>query len=145
MAPLGAKSASPYLDLRGAKLRGRAKMVFSVAISEIRWAESVPSETVLALVIQNGPTWAKSALKKLGPIWLLGPIRLFPFYSAPSWLQAARIRIQPSRITVVNYLKFPTRGGSVIFVPKGGGGPSVFYQPRFQMLRPPSHTFLSVP
>ena len=47
MAPLGAKSASPYLDLRGAKLRGRAKMVFSVAISEIRWAESVPSETVL--------------------------------------------------------------------------------------------------
>ena len=81
MAPLGAKSASPYLDLRGAELRGRAKMVFSVAISEIRWAESVPSETVLALVIQNGPTWAKSALKKLGPIWLLGPIRLFPFYS----------------------------------------------------------------
>ena len=48
MAPLGAKSASPYLDLRGVKLRGRAKMVFSVAISEIRWAESVPSETVLA-------------------------------------------------------------------------------------------------
>ena len=81
MAPLGAKSASPYLDLRGAELRRRAKMVFSVAISEIRWAESVPSETVLALVIQNGPTWAKSALKKLGPIWLLGPIRLFPFYS----------------------------------------------------------------
>ena len=81
MAPLGAKSASPYLDLRGAELRGRAKMVFSVAISEIRWAESVPSETVLALVIQNGPTSAKSALKKLGPIWLLGPIRFFPFYS----------------------------------------------------------------
>ena len=81
MAPIGAKSASPYLDLRGAELRRRAKMVFSVAISEIRWAESVPSETVLALVIQNGPTWAKSALKKLGPIWLLGPIRLFPFYS----------------------------------------------------------------
>ena len=81
MAPIGAKSASPYLDLRGAELRRRAKMVFSVAISEIRWAESVPSETVLALVIQNGPIWAKSALKKLGPIWLLGPIRLFPFYS----------------------------------------------------------------
>ena len=78
MAPLEAKSASPYLDLRGAKLRGRAKMVFSVAISEIRWAESVPSETVLALVIQNGPTWAKSALKKLGPI------RLFPFHSVCS-------------------------------------------------------------
>ena len=28
------------------------------------------------------------------------------------------------------------RGGSVIFVPKGGGGPCVFYQPHFQMLRP---------
>ena len=28
------------------------------------------------------------------------------------------------------------RGGSVIFVPKGGGGPFVFYQPHFQMLRP---------
>ena len=27
------------------------------------------------------------------------------------------------------------RGGSVIFVPKGGGGPCVFYQPHFQMLR----------
>ena len=86
MAPLGAKSASPYLDLRGAKLRGRAKMVFSVAISEIRWAESVPSETVLALVIQNGPTGAKSALKKLGPIWLLGPIQLFPFYSVSKFI-----------------------------------------------------------
>ena len=28
------------------------------------------------------------------------------------------------------------RGGSVTFVPKGGGGPCVFYQPHFQMLRP---------
>ena len=28
------------------------------------------------------------------------------------------------------------RGGSVIFVPKGGGGPCVFYQTRFQILRP---------
>ena len=28
------------------------------------------------------------------------------------------------------------RGGSVIFVPKGGGGPCVFHQPHFQMLRP---------
>ena len=28
------------------------------------------------------------------------------------------------------------RGGSVIFVPKGGGGPCGFYQPYFQMLRP---------
>ena len=38
------------------------------------------------------------------------------------------------------------RGGSVIFVPKGGGGPCVFYQPYFQMLRPtppppPNYTF----
>lgn len=28
------------------------------------------------------------------------------------------------------------RGGSVIFVPKGGVGPCVFYQPHFKMLRP---------
>ena len=96
MAPIGAKSASPYLDLRGAELRGRAKMVFSVAISEIRWAESVPSETVLALVIQNGPTGAKSALKKLGPIWLLGPIQLFPFYSAGGLYPEKRPVIEPT-------------------------------------------------
>lgn len=31
-------------------------MAFSVANSEIRWAESVPSQTDLALLIQNGPT-----------------------------------------------------------------------------------------
>ena len=30
-------------------------------------------------------------------------------------------------------------GGSVIFVPKGGGGPCGFYQPYFQMLRPTPH------
>ena len=33
-------------------------------------------------------------------------------------------------------------GGSVIFVPKEGGGPCFFYQPHFQMLQ---HTFLPVP
>ena len=33
------------------------------------------------------------------------------------------------------------RGGSVIFVPKGGGGPCVFYQPHSEMLRPPSILF----
>ena len=32
------------------------------------------------------------------------------------------------------------RGGSVIFVPQGGGGLCVFYQPHFQML-PPPYTF----
>ena len=31
-------------------------------------------------------------------------------------------------------------GGSVIFVPKGGGGPCVFYQPHIQMLRPTPYT-----
>ena len=42
------------------------------------------------------------------------------------------------------------RGGSVIFVPKGGGGPYVFCQPHFQMLRPtpppppPQYFFTSV-
>ena len=28
------------------------------------------------------------------------------------------------------------RGGSVIFVPKGGGGACIFYQPDFQIIRP---------
>ena len=38
------------------------------------------------------------------------------------------------------------RGGSIICVPKGGGGPCVFYQPHFQMLRPtPLYTFWPVP
>ena len=38
------------------------------------------------------------------------------------------------------------RGGSVIFVPTGGGGPCVFYQPHFQMLRPtPLPYFLTSP
>ena len=38
------------------------------------------------------------------------------------------------------------RGGSVIFVPKGGGGSCVFYQPHFQMLPPPlPYTFWPVP
>ena len=37
-------------------------------------------------------------------------------------------------------------GGSVIFVPKGGGGPCGFYQPYFQMLRPtPLPYFLTSP
>ena len=36
------------------------------------------------------------------------------------------------------------RGGSVIFVLKGGGRPCVFYQPHFQMLRaPPPQYFLT--
>ena len=30
---------------------------------------------------------------------------------------------------------FKLGGGSVIFVPKGGGGSCVFYQPRFQMFQ----------
>ena len=39
-------------------------------------------------------------------------------------------------------------GGSVIFVPKGGGGPCGFYQPYFEMPRPPPpppYTFWPVP
>ena len=64
-----------------AKLRGSAKVAFSVADSEIRWAELVPSRTVLTLSVQNGPACSKSALEKLGPIWPLGSIWLFSFYS----------------------------------------------------------------
>ena len=62
-------------------MRGSAKVAFSVADSEIRWAELVPSRTVLTLSVQNGPACSKSALEKLGPIWPLGSIWLFSFYS----------------------------------------------------------------
>ena len=71
------------LAIRRAKLRGSAKVAFSVADSEIRWAELVPSRTVLTLSVQNGPACSKSALDKLGPIWPLGSIWLFSFYSVP--------------------------------------------------------------
>ena len=63
-----------YLAIGKAKLRGSAKVAFSVANSEIRWAELVPSRTVLTLSVQNGPACSKSALEKLGPIWPLGSI-----------------------------------------------------------------------
>ena len=69
------------LAIGRAKLRGSAKVAFSVADSEIRWAELVPSRTVLTLSVQNGPACSKSALEKLGPIWPLGSIWLFSFYS----------------------------------------------------------------
>ena len=62
-------------------MRGSAKVAFSVADSEIRWAELEPSRTVLTLSVQNGPACFKSALRKLGPIWPLGSIWLFSFYS----------------------------------------------------------------
>lgn len=41
----------------------------------------VPAPPVLAQIVQNEPWWAKLALEKLGPIWLLGSIWLFSFYS----------------------------------------------------------------
>ena len=69
------------LAIGRAKLRGSAKVAFSVADSEIRWAELVLSRTVLTLSVQNGPACSKSALEKLGPIWPLGSIWLFSFYS----------------------------------------------------------------
>ena len=69
------------LAIGRAKLRGSAKVAFSVANSEIRWAELVPSRTVLTLSVQNGPACSKSALEKLGPIWSLGSIWLFSFYN----------------------------------------------------------------
>ena len=43
----------------------------------------VLSRTVLTLSVQNGPAWSKLALEKLGPIWPLGSIWLFSFYSEP--------------------------------------------------------------
>ena len=70
-----------YLAIGRAKLKGSAKVAFSVANSEIRWAELVPSRTVLTLSVQNGPACSKSALEKVGPNWPLGSIWLFSFYS----------------------------------------------------------------
>ena len=92
-APFDGKRRSLGVDLVGAKselaigrakLSGSAKVAFSVADSEIRWAELVPSRTVLTLSVQNGPACSKSALEKLGPIWPLGSIWLFSFYSVVS-------------------------------------------------------------
>ena len=77
-----------YLALGGAKLRKSSKVEFIGANSDFGGANSdfggvemVPVPPVLAQIVQNEPRWAKLALKKLGPIWLLGSIWLFSFYS----------------------------------------------------------------
>ena len=79
-----------YLALGGAKLRKSSKVEFIGANSDFGGANSdfggvemVPVPPVLAQIVQNEPRWAELALKKLGPIWLLGSIWLFSFYSAP--------------------------------------------------------------
>ena len=79
---VGAKSEFLFGHQKGQIRPGSAKVAFSVANSEIRWAELVPSRTVLTLSVQNDPACSKSALEKLGPIWPLGSIWLFSFYSA---------------------------------------------------------------
>ena len=73
-----------YLALGGAKLRKSSKVEFIGANSDFGGANSdfggvemVPVPPVLAQIVQNEPRWAKLALKKLGPIWLLGSIWLF--------------------------------------------------------------------
>lgn len=78
-----------YLALGGAKLRKSSKVEFIGANSDFGGANSdfggvemVPVPPVLAQIVQNEPRWAELALKKLGPIWLLGSIWLFSFYSA---------------------------------------------------------------
>lgn len=77
-----------YLALGGAKLRKSSKVEFIGANSDFGGANSdfggvemVPVPPVLAQIVQNEPRWAELALKKLGPIWLLGSIWLFSFYS----------------------------------------------------------------
>ena len=77
-----------YLALGGAKLRKSSKVEFIGANSDFGGANSdfggvemVPVPPVLAQIVQNEPRWAKLALMKLGPIWLLGSIWLFSFYS----------------------------------------------------------------
>ena len=73
-----------YLALGGAKLRKSSKVEFMGANSDFGGVEMVPVPPVLAQIVQNEPRWAKLALKKLGPIWLLGSIWLFSIYSAQS-------------------------------------------------------------
>ena len=77
---VGAKSEFLFGHRKGQIRPGSAKVAFSVANSEIRWAELAPSRTVLTLSVQNDPACSKSALEKLGPIWPLGSIWLFSFY-----------------------------------------------------------------
>ena len=94
-----------YLAIGRAKSRGSAKVAFSVANSEIRWAELVPSRTVLTLSVQNGPACSKSAHEKLGPIWPLGLIWLFSFYSVVSY-QCNTYFVYYNRIPI-NHLQHP--------------------------------------
>ena len=90
------------LAIGRAKLRGSAKLASSVADSGIRWAELVPSRTVLTLSVQNGQACSKSALEKLGPIWPLGSIWLFSFYSAVS-IQASEKRVYLKHVCLKLY------------------------------------------
>lgn len=84
IAPRWGQIGQSYLALGRAKLRKSSKVEFIGANSDFGGVEMVPVPPVLAQIVQNEPWWAKLALEKLGPIWLLGSIWLFSFYSADS-------------------------------------------------------------
>ena len=90
-----------YLALGGAKLRKSSKVEFMGANSDFGGVEMVPVPPVLAQIIQNEPRWAKLALKKLGPIWLLGSIWLFSIYSVglPRYHQSCSLERDTMQIT----------------------------------------------
>ena len=81
IAPRWGQIGQSYLALGRAKLRKSSKVEFIGANSDFGGVEMVPVPPVLAQIVQNEPWWAKLALEKLGPIWLLGSIWLFSFYS----------------------------------------------------------------
>ena len=54
------------------------------------------------------------------------------------WVIKRKPKIQVLTLGGGSFILQPCfRGGSVIFLLRGGGGPYVFYQPHFQMLCPP--------
>ena len=77
IAPRWGQIGQSYLALGRAKLRKSSKVEFIGANSDFWGVEMVPVPPVLAQIVQNEPWWAKLALEKLGPIWLLGSIWVF--------------------------------------------------------------------
>ena len=92
-----------FLALGGAKLRKSSKVEFMGANSDFGGVEMVPVPPVLAQIVQNEPRWAKLALKKLGPIWLLGSIWLFSIYSV--WKRRGTVPMPDRFSCMVKWLR----------------------------------------
>ena len=110
IAPRWGQIGQSYLALGRAKLRKSSKVEFIGANSDFGGVEMVPVPPVLAQIVQNEPWWAKLALEKLEPIWLLGSIWLFSFYSAAErnyavsyWRKILHIRQPTERNYAVSY------------------------------------------